>query len=109
MKTKCKCISYNQPKKYQKTPARKMSILYGIGADGKKVFKYVFIDECIADDLQKLWDNNIMTSASCCGHNTKPKNVVLSDEKDYKKAKKLLPDFEIYYWKLVNSSSIIKI
>lgn len=102
----CKCISRNRPNKRQTIPPRKMRMLCAIYPDGKKKYKNVFIDECIADDVQKLWDNGIFTLSSCCGHNgifgkDFGKEVVLSDEKDLKKAKKLLPDFKFYYWKLI--------
>ena len=29
----------------------------------------VFVDECIADEVNQLWDKNIHTCGCCCGHN----------------------------------------
>ena len=30
--------------------------------------KYIVIDKCIAPEIQALWDHNVRTSGSCCGH-----------------------------------------
>ena len=35
-------------------------------ADGYK--NVIFVDECISDEITKLWNNNIITTGCCCGH-----------------------------------------
>jgi len=59
------------------------------------------VDSCIAPIVQALNDAGIKTIASCCGHNKRPGNIVLDDERklfiipDYKSARRLdkkLPD-----------------
>ena len=99
---KCDCISYNQPRDYQKTPSIKISILTSVLPNGSKQYKDVMIDACIKDEIQLLWDNSISTLSSCCGHNGEfPRSIVINSKNDAQKAKELLPHFEICYWDLI--------
>ena len=38
--------------------------------DGNDLYKngYLEIDDCIADEIEDLWDANIHTLGCCCGH-----------------------------------------
>jgi len=38
------------------------------------------IDECIVDDIKKLWDKEIITHGSCCGHGKQESYVNVADE-----------------------------
>lgn len=93
------------PKEWQTVPTRLMECHVGTLPDGEKIYKKIDVDECIADSIQKLWDNGIMTLNSCCGHNEQQKSVVISCEEDAQKAIELLPDFEVCYWKLIKENS----
>ena len=90
----CSCISYNQPKSNQRD---KDVILHNKEMTGKDS---VCIDFCIVEDIKKLWDNKIPTLNSCCGHNIRPKSIVV--DKHYSdEAKEILPHFDIFFWDLV--------
>ena len=41
--------------------------------------RIVYIDSCIADTIQYLWENKIETLSCCCGHGKFYPSVVLSD------------------------------
>jgi len=38
------------------------------------------IDRCIVDDIRKLWDEQIITTGCCCGHNRIPPTVTVAPE-----------------------------
>ena len=97
----CLCVSYNQPKAWQNHPQRILTWHCGTTAEGEEVYKEIAVDECIADDILMLWENGIGTIGSCCGHNKLNPSVVITTEKDWKKTKELLPNFEVCYWKLI--------
>jgi len=60
------------------------------------------IDECIKDLLLNLWDNNIETLESCCGHNTHEVKIRIADPLDLEKTKRIIIangiyDFSVQY------------
>lgn len=75
----------------------------------------ICIDACVAPLIQALWDNNIRTESSCCGHGKiKPSIVFMSHmpQRDLINAKELIDtldgrDFDMLMWKLtdVNAAS----
>lgn len=40
----------------------------------------VHIDRCIVPEIEDLWSRGIVTTASCCGHNMAPGNILVRDE-----------------------------
>lgn len=42
--------------------------------------EYFYIDKCISDEVQSLWNLGIVTMASCCGHNKLDGDIAVSDE-----------------------------
>lgn len=94
----CDCYSYNADT--GKTP----NVLIQHKTSGTKA-----IDACIAPVIQKLWDNNIWTIGSCCGHNGKfgiPSIVLGENEDNYSKIRELIKEvderhFELSQWKRV--------
>lgn len=67
------------------------------------------IDACIAPVIKHLWDNNIWTINSCCGHNGlfgMPSIVLGENEENYHHIKKLIAEkdprtFVLSQWKRV--------
>lgn len=68
----CLCKSYNAPQDYQTKEERVLVYPF----TGKKVC----IDDCIADTILFLWDKDIQTVGSCCGHNHDSPSLVLEQE-----------------------------
>ena len=33
------------------------------------IHETICVDKCIKEEIQYLWDNNVETTGSCCGHN----------------------------------------
>ena len=66
----------------------------------------ICVDSCIASDIQKLWDSNVVTRGCCCGHgkNNEGPSVVVDSYDDARTAKELLQEgnlnWRILYWKL---------
>lgn len=94
----CDCHSYNGD--FGKTP----EVLITHKTNGTKA-----IDACIAPVIQKLWDNDIWTIGSCCGHNGRfgqPSIVLGEHEDNYSKIRTLIKEvddrnFELTQWKRV--------
>ena len=93
----CSCKSYN----------------LGIGTIPNKILtlpsgETKCIDACIANVIQKLWDNGIETIGSCCGHGSKKPSVVLQQncsKSHANRVKKLIKsiderDFDLLSWTL---------
>ena len=95
----CNCHSYNAD--VGETPNRVMT-----APDGKEVC----IDECIADTLQHLWNNNIDTLNSCCGHGRTKPSIVLNQslsKDDANHVRELIRktdhrEFDLLSWHLIN-------
>ena len=47
------------------------------------------IDNCILEELQGLWEEGVITYASCCGHNTVNGSIIIDDEISAEKMKEL--------------------
>ena len=68
----------------------------------------VCVDACIADVIQHLWDNNIQTLNSCCGHNKERPSIILESyvtDDDVKNIREIIRqidqrDFKLMAWKL---------
>lgn len=72
----CDCISYNQPKPWQKTESRVLDQARHFSDTGKPK---VCVDACIADVIERLWAAGVRTGGCCCGHNGPPPTVFLYD------------------------------
>ena len=72
----CNCHSYNQQS--EGAPNITLTVPRNIRhyTDGRKK---VCIDACIADVIQALWDRNLPTLNSCCGHNELPSSIVIPE------------------------------
>lgn len=68
----CLCKSYNDPQAYQTVENRILTYPF--------TGKTVCIDDCIADTILFLWDKDIQTVGSCCGHNQDHPSLVLEQE-----------------------------
>lgn len=70
--------------------------------------KTICVDNCIADVIKYLWDKNVATLGSCCGHGkTNPDIVVGENEKDYERILSLIAEkdsrkWTIKQWQLVD-------
>lgn len=74
----CQCVNVNFGD-YTNTVRLKTPQIYKDRfPDTKK--KYIFIDKCIADEVQRLWGLGIVTMASCCGHNKSDGFISVLDE-----------------------------
>lgn len=40
----------------------------------------IFVDACLAEEIQKLNDNGIITEQCCCGHDKSPKSIWIAKE-----------------------------
>ena len=66
----------------------------------------ICIDSCIADIILLAWYNGgLRTLGSCCGHGEVPPSVVLTNDlEQIELGRKLLPEFTLYQWQLVDVS-----
>jgi hypothetical protein len=94
----CKCISYNQPEKYQ---IIKTKILFY-----KYLNKTVCIDACIADCIKQLWEAGIKTTGSCCGHNKNKPSVIVKTNTEKKVAFTLLKEIDDRQWDVFINNKI---
>lgn len=98
----CNCHSYNADK--GETPEVLLKMLVSIDAAGTRTYRDVAIDACIAPVIKHLWDNDIATIGSCCGHNRMQPSIVLAEGVDhYSYVRKLIRDidprlFELSQW-----------
>jgi len=90
----CNCVSNARPNLGGTVP---LVLMKGESAPNGKG-----IDACIAPLIQELWDNDIITLNSCCGHNGVMGNPsVVLHEYQASEAKKILGSrMEVFYWKL---------
>lgn len=56
------------------------------------------IDACIADAVMALWQADVLTSASCCGHHHTRPEVVLEEGEDPAKARDVLRRVDSRQW-----------
>ena len=96
--SKCKCHSYNADS--GETPEVQIQHPQA----GTKC-----IDACIAPVIQHLWDNDVWTIGSCCGHGGEfgsPSIVLGENEDNYTRIRGLIAErddrrFELTQWKRV--------
>lgn len=99
------CHSYNGD--FGSKPEVKLTMLTSILPDGKRTYKDVMVDACIAPVVQHLWDNGVTTGGSCCGHGKQPPSLVLGEgDENYSKIRELIKEkddrwFELSQWKRV--------
>lgn len=67
----CKCVSNNRPEEWQTSPCVRMIPPFPSKPVGGEEIphKPIYVDACIANVLQAIWDEEIYTLNSCCGHN----------------------------------------
>lgn len=103
----CGCISYNRPEADQTRPE---VILMPPFQD-----KTVCIDACIAEAIETLWDNGIVTRGSCCGHGQIDRpSVVLGEgttDDDARRVHDILREcdgrqWDVLAWRLVSVPQI---
>ena len=71
--------------------------------------KKIYIDECILEVIQHLWENKIITLGCCCGHGIHKPSIIISENyihDDISKIHKLITevddrDFLIAKWELI--------
>ncbi len=109
----CKCISgaIGKPSKWQTVNSAKLIPPFPNRPFGGKQtpHKPVYVDACIANVLEYLWERNIYTKSSCCGHNTQNPSIVVDEnlaEENAKMIRKLIAEvddreWDIHSWKLV--------
>jgi len=92
----CFCQSYNRPDLGGNIPPVVMKHRL-VKKEG------VCIDACMVSIIQKLWDNEIQTLGSCCGHNSKagPPTVIVSPEGALKAKQLVEGHITIMCWELV--------
>ena len=108
----CQCRSYNRPDRGGDeseailTPPRSFDLRHSSGERKEKIS----IDACIAHVVQYLWNHDIVTMNSCCGHNDRPPSIIFEDQLSEEKAQRIKDliamvdsrQFKILSWKLVN-------
>lgn len=100
----CRCKSYNRP---------------DWGGDKPEVIlprpewstreRGICVDACIAEAIQMLWANGIITGGCCCGHNLRNPSVVLDNamtEEECQRTMQLLREkdgreWDVMQWRLV--------
>ena len=101
----CDCHSYNGD--FGTTKEVILPMLSSITPDGKKTYKDVAIDACIAPVIKHLWDKGVNTGGSCCGHGSMPPSIVLgAGAENYSQIREWIKEkddrwFELSQWRLV--------
>lgn len=102
----CDCISYNQPRSWQKTPNVELCVGDycppewierpddACVPDGVTTFanKIVLVDACIAPIVADMWRAGIWTLNSCCGHGDPTTRSVVVDDHARMAAMRFLSD-----------------
>lgn len=99
------CHSYNGD--FGTLPEVKLTMLTSILPNGDRKYKDVMIDACIAPVIKHLWDNEVNTAGSCCGHGKRPPSIVLgNDAENYSQIREWIKEkdnrwFELSQWRRV--------
>lgn len=94
----CDCKSYNL--EVGNTPERIINPR-PFFPERLEIKESVCVDECIADQVMKLWKAGIWTLGSCCGHNGLVSRSILVDRSDRDMAREILPkDIQVGAWEL---------
>lgn len=68
--------------------------------DGERV-NGVPVDACIADVVTHLWQNDIVTLGSCCGHGKEAPSLILAQgERNYEDIERLINELDSRHWSL---------
>lgn len=109
----CKCVSsaIGKTTKWQTDKQVKLIPPFPTRPFGGKStpHKPIYVDACIVKVLKYLWERNIYTKSSCCGHNTQNPSIVVESnlpEESAKIIRKLIAEvddreWEICSWKLI--------
>lgn len=109
----CDCISYNQPRSWQKTPNVELRVGdYGPASwfecDAAFADKIVLVDACIAPIVADMWRAGIWTLNSCCGHGDPTLRCVVLHDYDRMSAMRFLaerdPSIMVFAWENVATS-----
>lgn len=100
----CNCHSYNwaigaRPERIL-TPPENLGIT---SFDGKSKTSIV-VDACIADVIEHLWKNSIITLGCCCGHGKQAPSIILQDKAsqvDSEKVRSLIVEIDDRYFQLL--------
>ncbi len=99
------CHSYNGD--YGTTPEVLLTMLTSISPEGKREYKDVAVEACIAPVIQHLWDKGVSTGGSCCGHGKRSPSIVLEQgAENYSQIREWIKEkderqFELTQWKRV--------
>lgn len=66
----------------------------------------ICVDACIVDAIKMLWSHGVETRGCCCGHSKGNPSVVIAEQEDCEKVKRLLRDndirnWDVFQWRLV--------
>ena len=70
----------------------------------------VWIDACIAPVIKHLWDNEVYTEGSCCGHNGRfgtPSIVLAVGEENYSHIRELIAEKDDRYYELTQWKRVV--
>jgi hypothetical protein len=91
---KCQCSSYNNFGNCGDVPA---VVLAPPDWSSKESIE---IDSCIANAVQYLWDNGVITSGCCCGHNVKNPSVIINNS-SIEHVRELLGQIDYRQWEII--------
>ena len=101
----CGCYSYNWD---DNNTSKQQNVLLDVPEKFNSHQKVVCVDYCISNVIKTLWENDIFTLNSCCGHNKVPPSIIFdcSYEKELDKIKNIISElddrqFKLLAWKLV--------
>lgn len=116
----CDCISYNQPRPWQKTQNVELRVGdYGpaewfdfgdlnIPGVTDRADHIVLVDACIAPIVADMWRAGIWTHGSCCGHGDPTKRNIIVDDFSRMAAMRFLaerdPSIMVLAWELIATS-----
>jgi hypothetical protein len=75
----CNCHSYNAD---DTDSGKNPEVVLSVPERFSWERKTVCVDACIAHVIQTLWNNDIITMNSCCGHGNRAPSIILDDRKD---------------------------
>jgi hypothetical protein len=102
----CTCQSYNLPEPEQTTPEVVLVVPRKFPQDRPTIC----VDPCIAPAVQALWDADIWTLSSCCGHNDSNERLIVVDRADRTRAEAVLRQIgdsaHVYAWELIGPNGL---
>lgn len=94
----CDCHSYNMDSGVVSEVVLR-NVPVGIGK------KSVCVDACIANVVRHLWDSDVLTQSSCCGHNLEGPSLVLEDglsQTDVDEIRGIIAQVDTRTWRLLS-------